>query len=208
VFGWRFLRRRSSISAEQLLTMGFVALDLETTGLDTRRDAIVSLAAVPFVDGRSQPGYVTLVNPRRPIPAASTDIHGITDSMVADAPPVEDVIPRLVAACGSRTIVGHGIDFDLSVLARDARAQGLARLTAPALDTQRLAAGLHPAWSDLDLEQIAARLGVTVVGRHTAEGDALMAGRIFLALLPELAQRGFRSVSEMLWLQRRGRRPH
>ena len=66
----------------------FVAVDLETTGLDPRTDAIVALAAIPFVGGQPQPGLVTLVQPGRPIPPPSTAIHGITDEMVAAAPAV------------------------------------------------------------------------------------------------------------------------
>jgi DNA polymerase III epsilon subunit-like protein len=183
----------------------FVALDLETTGLDPRRDAIVSLAAIPFVEGIPGPGYVTLVDPGRPIPPASTAIHGLTDGMVHGGPPLERVLERTDPVVGDAVLVGHHVGFDVAVLARARRARGLPRLRNHAIDTGRLAASLHPHWSDFRLERIADRLGVEVASRHTAEGDALTAGRIFLALVPELRARGVRTVAELLWFERLAR---
>jgi DNA polymerase-3 subunit epsilon len=180
----------------------FVAIDLETTGLDAGRDAAVAVAVVPFRGGEPIGGYETLVNPGRPIPAASTRIHGITDGMVAAAPPFGDVLEEIEAVCGDHVIVGHGVAFDLSVLERARRAHRRPALPNTALCTMRLAAALHPGWSDVTLEALAARLGVPVVGRHTARGDALVAGAMMLGLLPELARRGHRTLADLVWLQR------
>lgn len=70
-------------------------------------------------------------------------------------------------------------------------------------DTRRLAAALHPEWRNFSLEHLAARLGVEVVDRHTAAGDALTAGWIFVALLTELESRRVRTIPELLWFQGR-----
>jgi DNA polymerase III epsilon subunit family exonuclease len=181
----------------------FVALDLETTGLDPRRDAIVSLAAIPFQGGRPAPGYVTLVDPERPIPPASTAVHGLTDRLVRGAPRVDHVLPAIEPVVGDALLVGHNIDFDVALLARVRRARGLPRLRNRVADTRRLGRALHPEWRDVSLERLASRLGVEVVARHTAEGDALTAGRIFLALLPELRARRIQTVAELVWFQGR-----
>jgi DNA polymerase-3 subunit epsilon len=183
----------------------FVALDLETTGLDPRRDAIVSLAAIPFVEGIPAQGCVTLVNPGRPVPPESTAVHGLTDGMVRGGPPLDRVLHEADAILGGAVLVGHHIGFDVTVLARARRARRLPRMRNPALDTGRLAASLHPEWRDTSLEAIAERVGVEVVARHTAEGDALTAGRIFLGLLPQLAARRLRTVGELLWFQQLAR---
>lgn len=202
-----FIRFRSWLGLEEgpsleSVSRRFVALDLETTGLDPRRDAIVSLAAIPFVEGLPAPGYVTLVDPGRPIPPESTAVHGLTDGMVRGGPPLESVLHEAEPVVGGAVLVGHHVGFDLAVLARARRARGLPRWRNHAIDTGRLAASLHPDWRDFSLERLAERLGVEIVARHTAEGDALTAGRIFLALVPELEARRVRTVAELLWFQR------
>ena len=184
-----------------VLQRHFVAVDLETTGLDARRDAIVAAAVVPFIDAAPAEGLVTLVNPGRPIPASASAIHGITDPMVAAAPPVDAVLPALAAAWGDAVLVGHGVAFDLAVLTRERRARGMAAITNVSLDTMLLAAALNRQWEDVSLDAVAGRLGIPIVGRHTARGDAVAAGQILLALLPALAGRGLRTVLEMVWFQ-------
>jgi DNA polymerase III epsilon subunit family exonuclease len=199
---WR--RRRSTLdnrSVESLLTEGFVAIDLETTGLDPRRDDIVEIAAVPFIDGRPQHAYVTCVNPGRPIPLDSSRIHGITDDMVVGAPRIAEALGKLAEVCRGSVLVGHGIGFDLSVLSRIRRSHRLQPATNAALDIMRLAAALHPEWQRFGFDDIAARVGVGVLGRHTAEGDAVAAGEVLLALIPEIIARRLRTVGELIWFQ-------
>jgi DNA polymerase III epsilon subunit family exonuclease len=185
-----------------MLRSDFVAIDLETTGLDAGRDAAVAVAVVPFRGGEPIGGYETLVNPGRPIPAASTRIHGITDEMVAAAPRLGEVLDEIEALCGHHVVVGHGVAFDLAILERVRRLHHRPPLGNTALCTMRLAAALHPGWTEVTLESLATRLGVPVVGRHTARGDALVAGALMLGLLPELARRGHRTVADALWFQR------
>ncbi len=199
---WRFpAPPGGDVTLEALRRDGFVAIDLETTGLDPRRDAVVALAAIPFVGGSPQPGFVTLVNPQRPIPPDSTRIHGITDEMVADAPPFDAVLPTVDERLAGRILVGHGLAFDLEVLRRARGANGRRRIQNAALDTMRLCGALHPGWSDLALERVAPELGVSLVGRHTAEGDALIAGQLMLRLLDRADARGARTLGALLWLQ-------
>ena len=108
----RLWRRRAidyRMPIDALLGVGFVAIDLETTGLDARRDVVVAIAAVPFEDGRPRDGLVTLVNPGRSIPPASTAIHGIDDAAVVGAPFLHEVLPRFEAVCTHRIVVlGQG----------------------------------------------------------------------------------------------------
>jgi hypothetical protein len=178
---WSHLRRwftaHHGLPVGALRDVGFLAVDLETTGLDTRRDTIVALAAIPFVSSEPLPGFVTLVDPGRPIPAASTAIHGLTDRMVAGAPSVDRVIGDLDGLFDGRIVVGHGVDFDLTIINRERGLRGLPRLANPALDTQRLAAVICPQWRDYSLETVAARLGGRRAGcGPRAPGPAAVTG--------------------------------
>ncbi len=202
----RWLRWRTALPRDRrplaALLDDFVAIDLETTGLDATRDAAVAVAVVPFRGGQAIDGYETLVNPGRPIPVTSTRIHGITDEMVRTAPRLSEVLDDIEGVLGGHAVVGHGVAFDLAILERARRAHHRPALPNTALCTMRLAAALHPGWVDVTLEALAARLGVPVVGRHTARGDAMVAGALMLGLLPELARRGHRTLADAAWLQR------
>jgi DNA polymerase-3 subunit epsilon len=197
-------RRRSARRAVRLSEMEFVAIDLETTGLDPRRDRIVAMAAIPFGRGRPQPGagFTRVVNPGQPIPPAAQAIHGIGDADVQDAPRVAVALPEFLTRCRDRVIVAHAADLDLAIINRAARAAGLNHLAEPALDIGLLANALFPSWWDLSLEGLGRLLEVETIGRHTAEGDALTAGAIFVRMLPFLAQRGILTLGGALRVQR------
>jgi len=198
---WQRPPHRHDEPLDTLPQRGFIAIDLETTGLDARRDRIVALAALKFIEERAVPELVTLVNPGSGIPAAATRIHGIDDAMVTGAPYEASAVERFDEISAEQVIVGHGIAFDMTVLAR---ARGAVRAPRPpraVLCTQRLAASLYPGWPDCSLETLCERLGVALERRHTADGDAEMAGRLLLRLLPRLQQRGIRTLGEALWLQ-------
>ena len=198
----RALLLDARVPLSHLFDPGFVAIDLETTGLDPRRDAIVAAAAIPFVHGRARPGFVALVNPGRSIPPAATDIHGIDDAAVAGAPPVHTVLPQLAAACGARILVGYDIGFDLAMLRRAGSPAGADLARRVALDSRRLVKIVHPTRPDRPLEVAAAALGLDVRGRHTADGDARMAGEMLVMLLPALEALGAASVADLMRLQR------
>lgn len=216
MISWRRLsawsRARTARGTESLVSIaalageeGFVAVDLETTGLDRRTAGIVSAAVVPFVGGVARPPLIdVLVNPGRPIPPESQAIHGITDAAVRASPPAEAIVGKILEACTGRVLVGHSTTFDLSIINRHARAAGLPGLSGPALDVGPLARALYPGWGWLSLEQLGRRLGVPVVGRHTAVGDALTAGAILLKLLAATERLGLLSVGDLLKIQRPG----
>jgi DNA polymerase III epsilon subunit-like protein len=194
--------RAGRLPLDALLDPGFVAIDLETTGLDPRRAEVVSVAAIPFVTGLPQTGFTTLIDPRRAIPLASTRVHGIGDHHVVGAPILEAVLPRIDIACDGAIVVGHDVGFDVAVLKRARRERHLPEPRMITLDTRRLAVALNPSWRHrAELEALAQRFDIPVVGRHTAEGDARLAGSILLALLPEFRRRGARTVDDLVWAQ-------
>ena len=181
-----------------LAALPAVALDLETTGLDVANDRIVQIGAVamrgPVI--LDAPRIHTRVAPGVPISAASTRIHGITDSEVEGAPKLVELFEPLAEAFAGRVVIGQNIRFDLAVLRHEAARAGLAWHDPPALDVTHLAGGLDRGLVDLGLESLASRYGVTIEARHDALGDSLAAARIFAALVPRLREADVRTLGE------------
>lgn len=175
-----------------------LVLDCETTGLDVANDRIVSLGAVRAHGRRIYPrsSLDRLVRPDIPIPAESTGIHGITGPMVAGAPAFPEVFREVEPALRGSAVVGHCIGFDLAILAAECERHGLAWRLPPALDTALVFAALERTDGDPGLEALAQRMGISVEGRHTALGDALVTAELWLGALPLLADRGVRTYGE------------
>jgi len=177
-----------------------VSLDTETTGLDVRRDRLLSVGAVLLQGPHIYVGqtFDRLVNPSRRIPPGSTAIHSITDAMVVEAPAYRTVAGDLAHFCGERVWIGHNIGFDAAILRREAKLAGLAWAEPVMLDTLRLYAALRPRAPDVELDAVAADLGVDVIGRHTALGDALVTAEVYRRLLPLMAEAGIKTLEEAL----------
>lgn len=157
----------------------YVALDLETTGLDASRDAIIEIGAVKFSDDRAIDRFATLVNPLRPIPARITQITNIRDADVAGAPTLDRVLPELRAFVGSEVsaVIAHNTAFDLGFL----RAAGL-NFQCPAYDTVELAAILLPGQASYNLGELCLHLDIPLIDAHRAPDDAEATGHLFRIL--------------------------
>lgn len=179
-----------------------VVFDCEMTGLDPRRgDEIVSIAGARIVNGRVLTGEVfdLLVNPGRPIPPASTDIHHITDQMVARAPKVGTALKRFHTFAHDQVLVAHNAAFDMAFLAKDQETAGV-RFDNVVLDTVLLAAWLQGANSILTLDALADRFNVPIceTDRHTARGDALATAHVFVKLIRLLEAGGVVTLGDAL----------
>ena len=184
--------------ATPLIALHAVAIDTETTGLDTTTARIVQIGAVSLF-GTEDTGDAPLdllVDPGLPIPEASSRIHGITDAMVKGAPNFAEAADRLTGYIAGRIVIGHSIGFDLTVLEHESRRAGKAWQKPRSLCVRLLAAVLRPGLPDLSLDAIATWLGIGITGRHSALGDAQAAAEIFVALIPKLHQRGIRTLAE------------
>lgn len=150
-----------------------VALDLETTGLSAATDRIVEFAAVAWQDGREIGVFHALVHPGRPIPPAAIAVHGITDAMVADQPPVDAVLPAFLAFCAAADLlIAHNAAFDLGFLRAACERQGLPCLTAEVADSCRLARRRLPDAPNYRLATLKQMLGLGHEPSHRALADA------------------------------------
>lgn len=194
--------RNEKVADTRLEDLTYVVFDTETTGLlPGQGDEIVQIAAVRIVNGRRVEGEVfdTLVNPRRSIPASSTEVHGITDAMVAEAPGIEEVGLRFHRFAAGAVLVAHNAPFDMQFLRRHEAGIG-ARFDNPIFDTVLLSAVVFGGHETHSLDALTHRLGITIPeeSRHTAIGDTLATADAFLRLMPMLQGRGLATFGSVL----------
>lgn len=188
------------LAERRLGELAYTVFDTETTGLEpSAGDEIISIGAVRIVNGRllKNEVYEQLVNPQRPVSREATRIHGIEGRALANEPTIAQVLPGFHRFCEDTVLVAHNAAFDMRFLELKEAATGT-RFTQPVLDTLLLSAVVHPSFENHNLDAIAERLGVRVIGRHTALGDALVTGEVFLKLLPLLANRGIVTLGRAL----------
>jgi len=154
-----------------------VALDLETTGLDSQSDAIIEIGAVRFEGNRIENEFTTLINPGKHIPEFITSLTGISDEMVRQAPHIREVLDELAAFIGDAPILGHNIQFDLSFLKKFK----LFELNEN-IDTYELAAVLMPSASRYNLGALGQQLGIPLPATHRALDDARVTAVAFQIL--------------------------
>lgn len=183
-----------------LTEIPYTAFDTETTGLrPSEGDEIVSIGGVRIVNGKMLPEetFDQLIDPGRAISRESTQIHGIDDAMVEGQPHIREVLPAFSRFAHGTVLVGHNAAFDMRFFQIKEELTGV-RLRMPVLDTILLSEVVHPHHEDHSIEGIAGRLGVNIAGRHTALGDAIATGELFLKLIPLLADKGIRTLGEAL----------
>jgi DNA polymerase III epsilon subunit family exonuclease len=185
-----------------------IALDTETTGLDPENDRVISIGAVRLQGARLYRSLTLnlLVNPGRSIPTRTIPIHGISNAMVSDAPSFDDVAQRVADHTSGLVLIGHHIDFDIGILRTEMQRCGRDWSPAASLDIMLLYAGLFPDRRSLRLDHIAADLDVPVIGRHSALGDALTSGEIFVRLLDTMSAQGLETLDEAMAMQHKAAR--
>lgn len=181
-----------------LAELAYTVFDTETTGLDpSGGDEIIQIGATRIVNRRllGQECFDQLLDPQRRLSEASIQIHGITPDQLVGQPTMVTVLPAFHAFCADTVLVAHNAAFDMRFLQLKEARLGL-RFDHPVLDTLLLSAVLHPNQEMHRLEAIAERLGVSIIGRHTALGDAMVTAEVFLKMLPLLAAMGIHTLRD------------
>jgi DNA polymerase-3 subunit epsilon len=166
----------------------YCAIDVETTGLDLRRDSIVSIGAACIRLGRiiGQESFYSLIRPASPISVASMRIHCLRPADLENAPTMREVGQKIAGRLAGRIVVAHAAWIERAFLSRLLREAG-AQFTAPIIDTAALARALGyargvQAGHEPSLELLARRLSLPVYTPHHALGDAVTTATVFLAL--------------------------
>lgn len=192
-------------------------MDLETTGLDPRRDGVISFAAVPVEGGRIVVGETVtgLVRPAAPPPPPSIEVHGLRAQDLAAAAPPPGALEPLVRAMRDRILVAHVAGIERAFLRPHLRLPER-WLPRRAVDTALLwrLLGIHRGDGDpgpCSLAELAASLGLPAHRPHDAEGDALTTAQAFLALATHLEAHGRGTVAALTgagWFVRAWRLVH
>lgn len=156
---------------ESLLALkNYVVLDTETTGVDRYSDQMVEIAILTVSNGKITDEYTTLIHSTISIPAAATEVNGITNADLASAPRLADVVPEIARRIDGQIIVGHNITFDLAFVSRAlANLDGVQDFVY--IDTLALARNYIPGKSHR-LQALASRLRLQSGIAHRALGDA------------------------------------
>ena len=183
-----------------LSDLTYVVFDTETTGLSpSDGDEIIQLGAIRIVNGQLlyHETIDQLVDPKRPVPASSVAIHGIQPHLLPGQPTIDKILPHFHAFAENSVLVAHNAAFDMRFLELKEAETGLS-FDNPVLDTLLLSSIIHPNQDSHSLEGIAERLNVTIVGRHTALGDAIVTGEVLVKLIPLLNAHGIHTLEDAL----------
>jgi DNA polymerase-3 subunit epsilon len=195
---FRWSASSHALDDRPLFELAYTVFDTETTGLEpSKGDEIIQIGATRIVNRRllGHECIDQLVDPQRDLSEESIRIHGITPDLLVGQPTIEVALPAFHAFCADSVLVAHNAAFDMRFLQLKEERLGL-RFEHPVLDTLLLSAVLHPNQESHRLEAIAERLGISVIGRHTALGDAMVTGEVFLKMLPLLAAMGITTLRQ------------
>jgi len=181
-----------------LRDLTYVVFDTETTGLDpSGGDEVISIAGVRVHQMKinEEETFDELVNPQRNIPLISLEIHEIYPEMLDGKLTIDKVLPMFHEFADNAILVAHNAAFDMRFIQLKEDQAGV-KFNNPVLDTLLLSVVCHPKQELHNLEDIAEKCGVEIMGRHTALGDSLVTAEVLLKLIPILEAMGIKTLGE------------
>lgn len=160
----------------------FTVVDIETTGLDATVDNIIELSAVKVKDGKVTDTFSTLVNPQWPIDWWITELTGITDDMVKDAPTIDETLSDFITFLGDDVVVGHNVNFDINFIYDNYKRITEGDFSSDFIDTLRLARFLLKDLSHHRLGDLVEYLEIGTEVKHRGLDDAKATLAILAAL--------------------------
>lgn len=174
----------------------YVVFDLETTGLSPISEVITEIGAVKIAGGRIVDRLSTFVNCGRTIPAKITDLTGITNDMIADAPDEHMAVERFYEFAKDAVLVGHNAGFDVAFMRAAGERQGFA-FRNTVVDTLSMARALLPDLKRYKLDIVAKRLDIELTRHHRAVSDAETTAHIFLKLIRMAREKGAADLGQI-----------
>lgn len=184
----------------------FVIFDLETTGTSPQNCAITEIGAVKYKNGEIYDEFCSFVNPEMPIPEKITEITGISDDMVKDAPTIAEVFDKFMDFCGNSILVAHNASFDVSFLRTAAeKLQKILKITY--LDTVAVSRYVNNDLNKHTLDSVAKYFDLGDFNHHRASDDARMLAMIFDKMAKKLTGEGITKISELSGVMATGTDP-
>ena len=175
----------------------FIALDLETTGLDKNKDEIIEISALRFIDGELSDEFTTLVKPKRSIPKKITNITGINDSLVSDAPIIDEVLDNFISFIDDSIIVAHNAEFDIGFIEECVKKYSKKSNIKSICDTLLLSRSFLFFLDKFNLEYLSNIFELEHKDAHRARSDALNTGKIFLQLIQQIVSMPIEVINDV-----------
>ncbi len=196
--------------SDPLQNYTFVVCDTELTGLNKRKDEIISIGAVRIVNLQIELSqtFHRYIRPRNIDPNQATLVHRITPEELKAAPPMEDVLPSFIEFCGDALLVGHFVGIDMHFLNAAARKTLGGTLSNPSVDTMRLARGYEESRcvdfyggcdqaKSYNLDDLSDEFNLPRFKPHDALEDALQTAYLFLFLIKKFKHGGIKSLKDL-----------
>lgn len=161
----------------------YVVFDLETTGLSPSRDDIIEIGALK-VDERGQiiDSYSKLVRPSKEISTNVTDLTGISNDMVRNAEPIDNVLPEFLDFVGDKTVVGHNVKFDIAFIQNKSKMILNRNFYNEYVDTLMIAKNMYPGLKSYKLQALRQRFGIETDAAHRALEDCIVTQKLYTVL--------------------------
>ena len=173
-----------------------VCFDLETTGLDKRREVIIEIGAVVLRDGEITDTFNTFVSPGRILNPEIIRLTGITDEMLEGAPSQEEALRAFLDFAGDRPLAGHNVEFDMGFVAAGCRKYGIP-FSNPSVDSLILAQNLLPELNKYKLDTVAEHLRLPAFNHHRASDDAATVAYMLPHFFKRLEEMGVHTLGEI-----------
>lgn len=169
-------------------TDSFVSIDIETTGLSPEYDEIIELGAVKYINGQASDTFSSLVRPENSIDDFVTELTGITNDMLYDAPSLQEILPDFISFIGDSIIVGHNVNFDINFIYDACEKINLPSFSNDFIDTMRLSRRMYKDLKNHKLDTLIGFFGLTQRNVHRGLEDCKLTAICYQKMIADEAR--------------------